>query len=72
MQEITHKEERIAENITYRLQDIYVKDRDEAMSVDTSLLIQGSKLLIVEAMELYVLNQDGGEWYRVPDLAVLK
>ena len=51
------KNERIAENITYRLQDIYVKDRDEAMSVDTSLLIQGSKLLIVEAMELYVLNQ---------------
>ena len=72
MQEIKHKEQRVGENLTYKMLDIYVKDVSEALTVDTALLLQGSKMLIIETMELFVLNEDGGVWYSASDGSVLK
>ena len=71
MQDIIHKEQSVGDTLTYRMKDLYVKDREEAMTVKTTLLLQGSKLFIVETMELFILNEDGGVWYRVPDMTVL-
>lgn len=71
MQEIKHKEQRVGE-IKFKMLDIYVKDRAEALTVDTSLLMQGSKMLIIETVELFILNEDGGVWCSALDGSVLK
>lgn len=63
MVKITHMEQsRGANQPNYVLADVYVKNRAEAEELDTSLLIQGSKLLVIETAELFVLNEDGGIW----------
>lgn len=63
MVKIIHMEQGTGESCpNYTLADVYVKDRAEAEQVDTSLLIQGSKLLVIETAELFILNEDGGTW----------
>lgn len=72
MVEFKHMEQGAGDCPKYKFSDIYVKDRQEAMEVDTSLLIQGSKLFIIETAELFILNQDGGTWCSALDGAFLK
>ena len=72
MVEIKHMEQGSGDCPKHKFVDVYVKDHAEAVTVDTSRLIQGSKLWIVEAAELYVLNEDGGVWCSAMDGTVLK
>ncbi len=62
MYEWIHKAQGVGDHDTYKYADIYVKDRAEAVKVSTNNLAQGSKLYIVEAAELFVLNEDEGVW----------
>lgn len=71
MYEVIHKTQGVGEYETYNYADIYVKDRREALEVDTSHRIQGSKLYIVETAELFVLNEDEGMWCSATDGSVL-
>jgi hypothetical protein len=72
MVEIKHMEQGAGDCPKYKFADIYVKDREEALAVDTSLFIQGSKLFIIETAELFILNQDGGLWCSAVDGAFMK
>lgn len=72
MYEVIHKTQGVGERTKYRYADIYVKDRDEAMAISTSELIQGSKLYVIETAELFVLNEDEGKWCSAVDGAVLQ
>lgn len=72
MVEIKHMSLSLGDRPKRKFVDIYVKDRGEALTVNTDRLIQGSKLWIVETAELYVLNEDGGLWCSALDGAVLK
>ena len=71
MFEVTHMEQNTGEKPKFKFVDIYVKDRAEALTVDTARLIQGSKLFIIETTDLYVLNEDEGVWYHATDGTVL-
>ena len=71
MYEVIHRTQGVGEYDTYKYVDIYVKDRTEAMDISTNLLIQGSKMYIVETAELFVLNQDDGVWYSAADGTML-
>ena len=71
MYEVIHKNQGIDEFSTYKYVDIYVKNRNEALKIDTTGLIQGSKLYIVEAAELFILNEDDGVWCSAVDGTVL-
>ena len=71
MYEVNHKEQGVGDQPKFKFVDIYVKDRQEALTVDTNQLIQGSKLYIVETAELFVLNEDEGVWYSAVDGSVL-
>ena len=72
MVEIMHMERHTGDRPKRRMVDIYVKNSAEARTVDTSLLIQGSKLLVIETMELFILDDDGGVWRNVSDGAVMR
>jgi hypothetical protein len=72
MVEFKHMVQGDGDSPKYKFSDIYVQDRQEAMAVDTSLLIQGSKLFIIETAELFILNKDGGVWCSAVDGAFLK
>lgn len=72
MVEIKHMEQGMGDCSKYRFVDVYVKDRAEAMDVNTSFLIQGSKLLIIETAELFILNEDEGVWCSAFDGTPLK
>lgn len=73
MIEIPYKEQTTEEGRpNHKLADVYVRDRDEALALDTSYLIQGSKLFIIRTAELFVLDEDGGVWCSAEDGAILK
>ncbi len=71
MYEILHKGQGSGESYKYQYMDIYVKDRAEALAVNRTRLTQGSKLYIIETAELYVLNEDRGQWCSAVDGTVL-
>lgn len=71
MYEVIHKTQGIGERSKYKYVDIYVKDYAEALGINTKKMIQGSKLYIVEAAELFVLNEDDGAWRSVTDGSIL-
>ena len=72
MYEVVHQTQSAGKHFQYMYMDIYVKDRAEALAVSTQKLTQGSKLYIVEKAELFVLNDNGGEWYSAIDGTPLK
>lgn len=71
MFEVKHIEQGTGEGPKFKFVDIYVKNRGEALTVGTDQLIQGSKLLIIETAELFVLNEDEGVWCHALDGTVL-
>ena len=46
---------------------IYVTDKEEALSIDTTDLLIGSTLFIVQSATIYMLDADGGVWRSIRD-----
>ncbi len=46
---------------------IYATTKEEALSVDTSNLLIGSTLFILQSMDTYLLDADGGTWRSTQD-----
>ena len=46
---------------------IYATTKEEALTVDTSKLLIGSTLFILQTMDTYLLDADGGAWRSTRD-----
>lgn len=44
---------------------IYVTTRDEARSLPTDRLVQGSVLFVIRTGQMYMLDEDGGVWRNI-------
>lgn len=44
---------------------IYVTTRNEARSLSTDRLVQGSVLFVIRTGQMYMLDEDGGVWRNI-------
>lgn len=44
---------------------IYVTTHDEARSLSTDRLVQGSVLFVIRTGQMYMLDEDGGVWRNI-------